>query len=43
MNNKRNNHLLWGVVLRRNWRIDKKRLKYQAAFARFWQSHNSDK
>jgi hypothetical protein len=35
--NKHNKHLPWDAALRRNWRTDKKRFRYQAAFARFWQ------
>jgi hypothetical protein len=34
-NKTHNSHPIWGGVLRRNWRIDKRRLKYQAAFVRF--------
>jgi hypothetical protein len=43
MSKKRSSHLLLVVILRHNWHIGKKRLKYQVAFVRFWQSRNSDK
>jgi hypothetical protein len=38
-NKKRNNHLLLDEVLRHNWRTDKKRLRYQVAFVRFWKNY----
>jgi hypothetical protein len=43
MSKRHNNHPLLVVILRHNWRIDKKRLKYRAAFVRFWKNCIADK
>jgi len=43
MNRRHNNHPLWVGVLRRNWRIGKKRLKYQVAFVHFSQNRIAGK
>jgi len=43
MSNRRSKFLLSDVGLHHNWYIDKKSLKYLAAFARAWQIHIADK
>jgi hypothetical protein len=43
MNNRHSKFPPWDEVSRHNWRIDKKRLKYQAAFVRFLQTRIADK
>jgi hypothetical protein len=42
MNNRHNTGLLWDEALHHNWRTDRKRLKYRAAFVRFWQIRIAD-
>src|SRR5512143_3143992 len=42
-NNKRSKSLLSDAGLHHNWHIDKRSLRYLAAFARAWQIHIADK
>jgi hypothetical protein len=43
MSKRRSKLLLSDATLRHNWRIDKRSLTYEAAFAQAWQIHIADK